>query len=352
MKNAQPGIVHEAESQRQHVRVDLPAGVEIDGRLFKAENWSTGGVNIRVENKAELERFKQNHVYKANLVFEMDSFELRVPMSLEIRHISEDGNFVAGARFAEMDARQIAIMQHLVGAYVTGDLVDVNDLIHITGRNNMTAERKIPKRGEAGIAEKIKAAFLRMLVPGLSLLLLLYVAISVYEQNYIISAKSAVVTGNTMTLGAPGSGNISYKNIKPGQKVAKGEVLLSVLSSSGVVTGVDSLCDCLIEQFLVDSGDIVKTGQQLVKLVPQDTPLFVKARVSYQDAIRLNQGARAYIIHKGTGLQMPATITSVNYKGGEAVASSVITLEPDKELAAELIGTPVEVRIDTLGMTQ
>ncbi|MCB9982179.1 MAG: HlyD family efflux transporter periplasmic adaptor subunit [Rhodospirillales bacterium] len=351
MTKTQPNIVHEAESQRQHVRVDLPAQVEIDGKLFEADNWSTGGVNIKVKDKAGLSAFKANHVYAATLIFNLDSYELRVPMSIEVRHISED-DLLIGARFDKMSARQISIMQHLVGAYVTGDLVEVNDMIHIVGRNNMTTERKIPKRENDGIVGKVKGTFQRMLVPGLSLLLLLYVITSIYEQNYIISAQSAVVTGNTVALGAPSSGNVSYKDIKPGQKVAKGEVLLSVLSAGGVVSGVDSTCDCLVEQFLVDSGDIVKTGQQLVKLVPQDTPLFVKARVSYDDAIRLSKGEKAYILHKGSGLQISAIITSVNYKGGEAAASSLIMLEPAEELSPELIGSPVEVKIDTLGLTR
>tara|TARA_A200000113_G_scaffold186846_1_gene174117 strand:+ start:996 stop:2042 length:1047 start_codon:yes stop_codon:yes gene_type:complete len=346
MSQSNPHIVHEAESQRQHVRVDLPAKVEINGVIYEADNWSTGGVNIKMSPQQQTE-FKEGHVYEAVLVFEMDSFALSVPMSLGARHISAKDAEI-GMRFETMSDRQISIMQHLVGAYVTGDLASAGDFINVVSRNNMTNVRKIPQKGELSASERVKGALMRAAVPVLSCLLILYVALSIYEQNYIVSASSAVISAPAMTVSAPASGTVSYSDLAPGSEVVKGEALLSVASASGLINGLDSPCDCIVLEQLKNSGDLVQSAQPVMRLVSKDAAFFIEAKIAYKDATKIAKGTKALIIQDAAGIEMQAEVTNVNVQPGDL--SAHIKLKASQPLTSDQLGMPVEVKIDTAGL--
>jgi mannuronan synthase len=338
-------IVHEAESQRQHVRVQLPAKVEIDNNIYETKDWSVNSVCFKTPNASA---FKERHVYSINLLFSMDSFELVVPMSLEVRHVNAKEGTIGG-EFENMTTRQISIMQHLVSAYVKGEITNVNDMIHVVGRNNMANPRKIPEAPQNMTrAERIKIKAQKMVIPVLATMLALYLMISAYEQAFIVSANSAVVSGNASVVRATSSGIVSFKEIRSGDKVARGEAIVTITSDGNVVKGIDSDCDCFVQEMVANSGDLVQSGDPLLKIVASNSPLYVEAKLNYEKAVNVTKGMKAYIII--AGMQIPATVRSISAQNSDT-GISVAIIQPDTEIPSDFVGAPADVKIDTVGWT-
>jgi alginate biosynthesis protein Alg44 len=347
MTNA-PNLVHEADAQRHHVRVKLPAKIEISGISYDMVDWSTGGARVQVPANADASVFTDGKVHNVNLIFNLSGFSLTVPMTVEMRHAENgEGGFYIGVRYIDMTKEQIVILQHLVNGYVTGSLTSVDELIHVISRNNFTKPRQVPKRSEEMTAgEKISMFVKKAGVPLVSVLLLAYVFMAVFEQKYVVSAEKAIVTGDALSLTTPAGGIVSFKDLHNGDSVKKGDVVMTVLSDTGTVTGVDSPCDCVIQDRPVDSGMSISKGAVVLRLLPVDAPLRVEAYIPYVDAVRIAKGQKASVQVPGSGDHFSGTITGVTMGIGEAVNAKVI-IRPEETLPSDLAGTPVRIKINT-----
>ena len=339
-------IVHEADAQRQHVRVNLPASITIDGKIFTASDWSNAGMSLSVTDKGDMKLFKEGNIAGGVLHFELDSFGINVPMTIETRTVDKKAQTV-GLKFIDMTQRQVSVMHHMVNAYVTGEITNVNDLIHVVGRNNMSNPRKIPsKDGDNGF--DIGNLVRKCVVGFLSLLLFIYVATAIYDQAYIVEAKSATVVADGFPVMAPAQGVVGYKGLQSGTFVSKGEALLTVLSDTGTITSTDSPCDCIITEQLIAKGSVVTKSDPILTLIPQNAPLYIEAFVPYEDALNLTKNQSVMISGQGNLLSMPAIIESIQLQKGTA-NNARVKLSANDKIPADVIGMPVEVRFDTLG---
>lgn len=346
-------LVHEADAQRHHVRVRLPAKLEIGGKAYDTRDWSTAGASLIVPDKADATVFTEGKHHSARLIFSFMGFTLIVPMKIEIRHTAtdEDGQYL-GIRFIDMTQEQIVIMQQLVGSYVTGELSSVGELIHVMSRNNFTKPRQVPKREEDLTAgERFSQALKKLSIPLITLLLLGYVGMSIFEHKFIVSAEKAVVTGDGVSLAAPAGGVVSFKDLHNGDTVKKGDALMTVKTDSGTMTSIDSPCDCAIEDRMVDSGTTVAKGSIVLKLLPTDAPLRVDAQVSYTNAVKLAKGQNVVIQHNGSGKHFDGVISAVTI-GANSGDRARVMIHPLETLPKNLIGAPVSIKFNTLSKAE
>ena len=343
-----PTLVHEADAQRHHVRVRLPARVEIESQFYEARDWSTAGASIVESGTQNASRFANKKVHNARLLFEFTGFTLTVPMRVEVRHVKEEaGDNVIGLGFIDMTQEQIVIMQHLVSAYITGELSNVGDLIHVLSRNNFTKARQIPRKEEMSPKERAASVAKKLAVAAITGLLVVYVGVSLFEQNYIVKAERASVTGNSQVVVTTAGGVASFQDIYPGDTVKKGDVLMTILTDSGTITGIDSPCDCVIEQRKAGTGEVVGKGQTVFTLVPLDAPLHVDSYVLYQDAVRLAKGQSVKLDLPGGKGRMDGSVTGITMGTGEGGLVKV-KIKPSASISPDLVGLPVGVKINAL----
>ncbi len=342
-------LVHEADAQRHHVRVKLPAKINIGGHIFETGDWSTAGASIAAADKEGMAILSAQKVHNALLMFNFNGFELNVPMTVEVRHAKEDaGEGVIGLRYVDMTQEQIVIMQQLVNSYVTGELSSVGELIHVMSRNNFTKPRQIPKKEDMTPKERAMALLRKFAIPAISLILLSYVGLSVFEQNFIVTAQKAAVTADSQAVITTSGGVASFKDLHPGARVKKGDVLMTILSATGTVSGVDSPCDCIVEQRLGNTGEIVTKGQTVFKLVPVDSPLHVESYVEYKDAIKIDEGQSVTLDLAGGKGRIGGEVLGLNMNSGEG-RLVIVKIRPKEKLDADLVGLPVGVRINVFG---
>ena len=119
------------QSQRTHIRLDLPISVMVEDTRLKVIDWSHSGIAF---NSATLAArnviLRKEDVIQAELLFEFEGFSLRVPLQCEVRYVNGGATRV-GCKFYQMDKKNIQIMQYLVKSYLSGNLEDVGDLLEI-----------------------------------------------------------------------------------------------------------------------------------------------------------------------------------------------------------------------------
>jgi oxaloacetate decarboxylase alpha subunit len=79
-------------------------------------------------------------------------------------------------------------------------------------------------------------------------------------------SSSGGTKGTAVALNAPLSGNIFKVNVKPGQTVSEGEVVI-ILEAMKMETEVRVIQAGKIAEVLVSEGDAVTTGQPLLSVV-------------------------------------------------------------------------------------
>lgn len=341
-------IVHEADSQRQHVRVQIPALVHIDGQSYDVKEWSVAGLALECKTEAELARFKEQGLHSAELSYDLSAFKLNVPINLEVMRV-DNQNSMVGARFSNMEQAQLSTIQNLVNAYISGELVSAGDAIHVVSRNNFVKPRTIPTKGEESGADKSKKLFKKISLYLVFALAVLYVLSGLYEQIYLITAKSALVVSNGFALQAPAGGALNYNDIFSGDTVKKGDVIMNVVSGTGTIQGIDSPCDCVVSQIHVPPGTTVSKGESILALSPVGTRPYVDAFVTYEEAARLAEGQTAHVLFFGAKKTQAGTIIDIVSKA-EASETYIVRIKFEKAIPQKLIGTPVKVKFDTLGM--
>ena len=192
-------IVHEAEVQRQHVRLQLPISITIRGIASDVLDWSNSGVAFATAPyHIQQIVFNAGETLDATLVFSFGGFTLHVPVLCEVRHLNSDGSRV-GCRFQGMSERNLSIMHYLVSAYIGGELVQVGDLLDVAARNNFTTPRTPPPESSLSPLQREKMRIKRLMYKAAvviaSVLLLFYCAFSIFERMYVVHATVAALKG-------------------------------------------------------------------------------------------------------------------------------------------------------------
>ena len=219
-------IAHEAEVQRQHVRLQLPISILIRGIASEVLDWSNSGVAFATAPyRVQQITFTAGDTLDGTLVFAFGGFTLHVPVLCEVRHLNSDGTRI-GCRFHDMNERNLSIMQYLVSAYIGGELVQVGDLLDVAARNNFTTPRMPPAETTLSAEMREKMRLKRLMYKGtialVSALLLLYCLFSIFERMYVVHASVANVTLTNLTSGKGGVVIEAVMLQKDAVRVAKG----------------------------------------------------------------------------------------------------------------------------------
>lgn len=338
-------IVHESEVQRQYVRLQLPVELEIAGKRYMSEDWSGGGLSLCVspqERAASSTLLREGAHFNAVMLFKFGMFDINIPVELEVRHVAEAKGRI-GCRFANVSPGQMSLLQFIVNAYITGEIVRVGDVIEIVARNNEARPRSIPAGGTSPVRRGAGWFF----VAGATAALALYIGMSLWERAFVVRLNAASVVSESLVVEAPKLGQLFYQPVKPGARVKKGEPLLMVQTEKGNMVSVDSPCNCIVRERLSDNYARVSTGDPVLRLISSDAQPYVEARVPTQDALRLSPGMSAHIALPG-GANVEGSVAALDAQAQQS-GHTVVYIEPKGKIEARFIGGPATVRIGTLG---
>jgi len=339
-------IVHESEAQRQFIRLQLPVEVEIAQKRYISDDWSSGGLSLRwpeEELSAGGTLIREGVQFKARILFKFGLFDITIPVELEVRNVVTAKGRV-GCRFVHQNAGQISLLQFIVNAYVTGEMVRVGDIIEIVSRDNTAPKRSIPA---PTTTRSFRRFFNWLLVISASALLVGYIGLGLFERAFVVRSDAAVVLSEPLVVEAPASGRVYYQPIAPGTHVAEGTPLLMVQTPGGNMETVDSPCNCILRERLLDNHARIGTGDSLLRLMSADATPYIEAHLPASDALRVKTGDAVQVSLPGAGDVVAGRIASME-AGQSKTGDATLYIELAEKLAADYVGGPATVRVNSL----
>ncbi|MEZ5826652.1 MAG: alginate biosynthesis protein Alg44 [Geminicoccaceae bacterium] len=340
----QPQVVHEAEVHRQHVRLKIPINVEIDGSRFTVDDWSMGGFGIM----SEMSSRQPGENFPARLVFPFEDFEVSLRLDCQMIYILEDSTRF-GCRFLSMSRGQLSLFRYLVDAYLSGEMVSGGDILHIAGRDNTAEAREKPLSFTPYAEEETLGRRVRRFLGWAALLVLggglvAAVVTGVQDRFLTVRAESATIHAPMTRLRAPQAGILRPIDtpplLEPGMAIARLE------TAEGPSVFLESPCACVMLEWKAVPGGFVAQGEDVVVLASADTPLVVRARVAFGDALNMQEGDLARVTIPGRPGTMSGQIQAIDFKpdpGAGGNRATTVTVRPDEPFDFTDLGSIVSV---------
>jgi len=274
-------IVHEAEITRQHARYKIPATIEIEGKRYKVYDWSVSGVGII----GLPDEIYQKRYVTGKMIFKFDDFETVID-NLKIEFVVKRPNDVVGGRFTELTPQQIAILNQIISAYLAGDIITEDDIIHAVTRANFTQKKEVKTK-----VDKKKSILVLILLWTVILFLLLFLLYVMYQRTYIVKSENAFFDANMTILRSPSPSYISFtKELKKGDHVTLNEQLFYSNIIYGGVKVVKSPVEGDVFKVLIHNNDFRNVGEPIVSILDKNYEIFIVANVLHKDLEKVSIG--------------------------------------------------------------
>lgn len=353
-------LVHEAEAQRQHVRLKLPLKAEIGQSVYRVTDWSVGG--FALEGLRETPRV--GAVFDVRLLFAFEAYEFAIRARAEVRHAAPTRSRV-GFRFLELTAQNLSLLQYIVDAYLSGEVVQAGDLLEVTSRNMFVSSRKPPRPVEPkGEREKLFKRVRAVLSTGLLILLGLslagYSAFALYDRLLVVKAGGFIVSPDMQVLRTGTAGTVlSYGAVK-GRAVEPKELIGLLQSPEGKMMPIEATCRCFLANEPLATGSYVGRGEVVARLVPEAGTARVEAHLPLAALAGIDKGDRAALNFFTGDRALWGTIVAVERYAPLDIerlnaakeAYGVVRVVPDQALPVSLVGEPVALHLHKLNLEQ
>ena len=347
----QAQIAHETEIHRQHIRLRIPIGVEIDSTRFVTDDWSLGGFGVA----AEITSRQPGERFPARLFFPFEDFEIVLHVDCQMVYVDRElPRF--GCRFIGLSKGQLDLFRYLVDAYLSGEIVSAGDVLAIAARDN-GAELRVrtpiadPFAEEEGFGRRLKRALGYTLLLLAALGLAGLVAVGVRERFFVVKTEDAVIWVPLAEVRAPFGGKVEAM---PRRDIyTPGDPVVRIRASEARTAVLESPCECVLLEWPVPPGQYARTGETVAVMAAADRPLLVRARLPVDKAARLEIGQRAEVYVPGRGEPVLAQVERIDFKPGlEALNGrpadggryARVVLRPDRPFDFDDLGTLVRVR--------
>lgn len=350
-KKLAPAIVHEAEAQRQYVRVYLPARLSIGSHEFTVADWSVHGAGFALnEKQASGLKFKVGAKYKTVIHFPMEGYEISLPVLVQVKYHDIEERRV-GVVYHSLNHGQLSTLQLLVSSYINGEILASGDVIAMAGRDNMVKARKtIPDPVAEMSADelrrhRIKQGVRKSLVAFASLSLVGYIVLSLYQALFVIETKRANIVADTIVVSTPKSGRLYYEQFEPDARVDVGTPLVTIISDTENSFTLDSPCDCIVKGRMQSNNQWVMSGTGVLEMVNLQSIPYVEAFMPNEEALKLSAGRKVWLTYAGDPVAKEGVIIGIDAESRGVSEDSKLTIKPKDPIEVETVGDPVAVRI-------
>lgn len=354
-KTANGKVVHEAEAHRQHVRIKLPGRIRMQDREGRAQDFdlvdiSAGGMAINTGSHV----LDPRRTFRAELVLRYDTFTYTVNISFQPLG-NQNGR--TGCVFQDIGPNESDALRAIVSSFLAGDVLALNDMLHIVQRDNTAAPRKATG-AEMTTGVRAVAALGTLAVLLLGLFAFSYVFSQVYKLLFVTSSRSAVVTADTIMVRMPEDGvftslvRTSQHRLRKGQPLGTFTEILpppppgvSIRRPRQVT--IMSPCSCDLMALPLGEAGVLQKGDPLFQLRTFNSRRWVAATMEPEAARHLAPGDEVRVTVHALGLLRWGTVSSVessrldNVQVADSVVRIVVTV-PDG-IPVEALGLPANV---------
>lgn len=351
-----PQIVHESEAQRQHTRLPLPARAIIKGEDYGVRDLSSGGLGV----SGITGDFACGNTLDITLRLPFGTFSLDLNLQGEVQHYNPADKLL-GCNFVKLTTEQLALINHVLKAFLAGDVVASGDLLNVASRDSFVKARKqSPSIVGAPPVFDIKRQIPGLVVMGVLGLIAAYIiGGNIYDSAFILKSTDAYVSAQILEVNAPAKGTFTLALAPGASTVEAGQVIGEIVDSRAGPSPsirVVSPCNCQVVRMNVNDGQFVSPETSLMSLTPSDVKPIVVATIEPVSAGRIKTDSKAIITIAGTQKEFSGRVTrmksgladeSVNTQPGYVPKPVFVTITPDQPLPADLADVPARVVFTT-----
>lgn len=223
-------VRRERPDQRRHHRVTAPLFVTLNGERVKAADWSIGGLRL---DDFPGRMPQQASTIDLALTLPFQGFDVTFDAKAYVVRSVADQRQIA-LRFVDLGDRERELMSHFLEELVRGSMVEVEDTIQridvpVTPASlnpDMDLAQQMPVRRWP---VKMLAMSAFYIVAGL--LIFGYAGLLAYTNFFRMEVRTAVITAPVETVTATADGRVDWSDVKPGDSVKAGEVVLRVIDN-------------------------------------------------------------------------------------------------------------------------
>jgi len=350
-KQAARQIVHEAEITRQHTRYKIPAKIEIEGKLYTLQDWSLSGCAI--ENLPQ-EYCQNKKSYQAKIIFNFDDFVTMVE-HINIDFICKRNSSNVGGRFHNLNPAQLAILNQIITAYVSGDIITQGDIIHAVTKQ-ITYPKKIEKK-----VNKKKADFLLIVIYLVIIALVSFLSFVAYQRTFVVQTLNAYIDANLISLKTPHPSYITFpKPLHEGKKVKVGDTIAIAHFIGGGTQRIISSVDGKIYSINALNNEFKNTAEPICTILEKNSKSYIVTHLNHKNIQKISLGNIAKVrLADNTIIKAKVTkilpAQSVIIKHTKTIANiytqardyDTVILQPLEKIDTQYINSSVFVTIDT-----
>lgn len=332
--------------RNENISVRLPLRAVVGSRTFAVPEWSTSGFRVAGFEAGMI----TGNSAPVRLILPFDAFDLAVSTTAKILQLDAAGK-TADMAFVGLTKRQSELLQYVSDAYLSEELVSVDDLIEVVART--PAAIVMPSAPEpATLPKRARRAFGRVLTISAlgiaALAMTAYLISSAYQRAFIVPAVSGLITVQSTKIVSPAAGIVKVAAGKSSFKV--GDKVADVTTLTGEKITIASPCNCTVLGDLQNEPIPVAPGDAILDLGHDDARPSISAFVHYSDLQPLYRGASVKLFFADGTESRDAEIGALPPLSPEDTPTSAlieIKIKTGAELKRELVGQPVFVLFDT-----
>jgi alginate biosynthesis protein Alg44 len=345
VKNTQPDFVHESETQRQHVRVEMPCRVSINEVLYKAHNISSGGFSVKANGKT----FNENVKHNVTIIFPLNGADFRVNTTAKVTYVNKE---MIGFTYVNLSGETASVIRKLIRSYLAGMMTTEGDILNVYQNSSMVPPRNSAPANDDSVSGW-KRAIGVLMIAMLGILGLFLIGSNVYENTMVIKADAAYIDGEKITLRTVSDGlyNSLLSNktglVEAGQPIAMMQGSLQQAGFQNASTNengqvIKSPCDCVILKSHARDGEFQALGDPIMELFPRDGKMWIIASIKSENAHRLDFYDDVRIRVAGESNYINGTVEEFMMPGSD-MDSHRVRISIDETFPAQLLGKPAYV---------
>ena len=217
---------------RRSYRINLPAKVKINNKIYNVKDWSFLGFRIEFEESD----IKINEIYPITFELPFVNFDMSFNAKAVCKWKKEHE---AGFEFEELSDDIKLLMKEYVEAFVEGRLQEENGLLKIANGLEIPISTDLPitDEEEQFLNKKlIKNTFLVVLFIGIAAI----IGYIIYLNRHSVYSEEAFISGKTFYIKSPVNGIIQNLYIKPLQKIKKNQTI-ALINNSEIQTQIKNI---------------------------------------------------------------------------------------------------------------
>ncbi|MDH5723512.1 MAG: HlyD family efflux transporter periplasmic adaptor subunit [Alphaproteobacteria bacterium] len=331
-------IVHESETQRQYVRLPVPAKAKIVDAEFDIKDLSSGGLSVLKVGKP----YEIGTIIPIELFLPFSAFSLEIVIDTEVKYYDLKEQTL-GLQFVNVTQDQVALLNHVMKSFMAGEIVRSGDLLNVAARENFVTERKKNSTDKTPVVNVSRQIPGLLVITTLGIIAAAFIALNIYDSMFTLRTSNAVVKGAEIQVRAVSQGMFHSKIEASDREVSDRQEI-------GSVNGDDlkSPCECIISQVHRQDGEFVIPGDPILTLVPKESAPWIVATIKASDATKLSLKNVAHISIAGSPIEVKGYVASIKSVtntvfDGSGSRMAEVRIIPEQNLDVDLSGRPAKV---------